>query len=1419
MRGIGWVKVRGLGDPDRVRSGRDSLLTCSALTPVPAPLRASLRRNAAKAMVKGGAAAFVASLAVVAPATAQTLNGTGQADFDAFMAQATQPGADYTVNVTAGPVSNNIVVGSDLVLPGEASGIDLNFLAPSSNASDAARVTVENGALFTIQDGANVTFQSNGRFNFGTGGGVGSGQMTGGTLTLNNADTYSTFNIGFGTTGTGSQSGSGSFTQSAGAVQLNGSAFQIGVQDAMGRYYMNGGSLNLTSGSTIYVGEFTHGDGLLQISGNSQFTTEDVSSGSGTQIFIGTNGGSGTILQDGAGSLVDIDSGGNAFWFGVTDSAAIDGGHGTYDLRAGQFKVQGANGIFFGRNSNTTGDFLQSGGEFAANTAVVIGYDGTGTYALSGGTSTMNNGLVVAARSGSGTVNQTGGALTVTGGLSLGPNTGTATYNLNGGTFSVDAISDGNPSSVFNFGGGTLIASQSFATSSDFATQVTGTTGGIQVDGSDTLTWNSTISGGGTLSKTGTGTLLLTTTNSAFTGGVSLQGGTLSLDVADALGGNSLATSAGTTFDLTRLTSPDTVYLGPVSGSGTINLGDARVETEVASGQSASFSGTINSTNWGYDSVSGRFSKTGAGDLIINGSTMNRGESFIVGGSMTQSAGTTTWSNMNVGSGAGANGTLFVSGGSLTLNVGMRVGDFGGTGLVSQTGGTVTLEQTCEDDDRCPSLNIGNQGGTGTYTISGGSLVLSGGSHTIGRSTGTRDASTGTLNISGSGLVEVRPGVSRGFMVIGDRDDSINNSTGVINQTGGTLRIVDNSELYLGGYGSGTYNLNGGVLEVGADNLLGLYGSGNTTGSYDFNLGGGTIRVIGSDLATSVDAELTGSSTSTVDTNGLNAVWSGAFSGTGNLAKAGAGTLTLASTNSFTGGLFVQGGTLSLGAVDAVNGNALAASAGSTFDISSLGASDTVEIGSLSGAGTISLGDSALRSTIASGQTPAFSGTISSDGSGQFYKAGAGTLEIGGSTLSNTDAFVSAGGLGQSSGASTWSTLNLGNGASTSGTLSVSGGSLTITNGLRVGASGGSGVITQSGGTLALASGATLSLGGAGTGTYNLNGGTLAVGGSSLKGASGSYAFNLGGGAVQVTGSDLTTSVNASLGNGTTSTINTNGLNASWSGAFSGSGALRKSGAGTLSLLNAGNAYTGGTYLAGGTLNAVQGAVGTGSLVFESSSTYAFASGFTLANDVDFQQGAIGSFSVAQADTATLSGALKGAGGFAKVGLGELILTGVSNTYTGPTQVNQGRLVATTSGAVSDVSPLSVANGAVFELRGVAEQIESLEGDGAVEIGAGSQLSVVGSNDSTFGGVISGSGGLAKGGTSSLTLTGVNTYTGPTSIDGGILSVTGEITNSDVTINSGGTLKGTGKVKTFVVNAGGTAAPGLSRERSPSPTA
>ena len=70
-----------------------------------------------------------------------------------------------------------------------------------------------------------------------------------------------------------------------------------------------------------------------------------------------------------------------------------------------------------------------------------------------------------------------------------------------------------------------------------------------------------------------------------------------------------------------------------------------------------------------------------------------------------------------------------------------------------------------------------------------------------------------------------------------------------------------------------------------------------------------------------------------------------------------------------------------------------------------------------------------------------------------------------------------------------------------------------------------------------------------------------------------------------------------------------------------------------------------------------------------------------------------------------------------------------------------------------------------------------------------------------------GGGGLVKNGLGTLALTGSSTYTGPTSIDQGELQVNGSLA-SPVTVNSGGTLGGTGYLSSVTVSQSGQIAPG-----------
>jgi autotransporter-associated beta strand protein len=110
--------------------------------------------------------------------------------------------------------------------------------------------------------------------------------------------------------------------------------------------------------------------------------------------------------------------------------------------------------------------------------------------------------------------------------------------------------------------------------------------------------------------------------------------------------------------------------------------------------------------------------------------------------------------------------------------------------------------------------------------------------------------------------------------------------------------------------------------------------------------------------------------------------------------------------------------------------------------------------------------------------------------------------------------------------------------------------------------------------------------------------------------------------------------------------------------------------------------------------------------------------------------------------------------------------------------------------------------------------IGSIEGTGNVFLGSNNLTVGRNNRDTTFSGVIQDGGqihttggSLTKIGSGTLDLTGNNRYTGNTNINGGVLKVDGSIT-SNTSVNSGGTLAGTGTIRVNVTNKGGSVSPG-----------
>jgi uncharacterized protein with beta-barrel porin domain len=131
-------------------------------------------------------------------------------------------------------------------------------------------------------------------------------------------------------------------------------------------------------------------------------------------------------------------------------------------------------------------------------------------------------------------------------------------------------------------------------------------------------------------------------------------------------------------------------------------------------------------------------------------------------------------------------------------------------------------------------------------------------------------------------------------------------------------------------------------------------------------------------------------------------------------------------------------------------------------------------------------------------------------------------------------------------------------------------------------------------------------------------------------------------------------------------------------------------------------------------------------------------------------------------------------------------------------------------------SVVSQSNYAIY-FDGSGNMLEILGGtiNGDINMGSAGAINIANGTTIDLGGVISGSDGLAFGSIGSggrIILSGANTYTGSTAVENRvILSVNGSITSSSgLTVNSGGTIGGTGSLPQTYLVSGATLAPGNS---------
>ena len=832
------------------------------------------------------------------------------------------------------------------------------------------------------------------------------------------------------------------------------------------------------------------------------------------------------------------------------------------------------------------------------------------------------------------------------------------------------------------------------------------------------------ISGAGALTKQGAGILTLSKAND-YTGGTLVNAGTVIVTQSLGLGrSNGAVTVAG----------GELLFDSAVSRSGDVTLTGGKLNINGKAVSLGTLSGTAGEVALGTGT---------AGTLTVAQGATGEFAGVIsgVGNLIKDGTATLTLSNANTYS-----GTTTIKGG--TLSITNNAGLLGGTVVNVNSGGTLDIKDA--------NLNALNLGLSGQGNAGAGALTGSGVARYAGGLTLDADAyigGTGTLSLGGA--LQGVPSrqltkVGTGTLVLESNSGSFRGDTTIAS---GTVSVRNDAALGTGTVtvsSGGTLNIDGAILSATS---LTLNGSGTPAGD-------GALT--GSGAAGFTGPITLGSATTIGVGNAATLTLSDGIAGgaTAGLTKAGAGTLVLNGAGTYSGGTSIQAGTVTAGNATALGTGVTTVATGSTLNIDGVTLTSPAALsleGSLIGVGSAAYNGavSIASSTASIGTGPASSDALTLNSP----LTGLGLTKVG------------------------------------AGTLSLSG------------ANAYTGSTTINGGTLALNAGATL--------PASLP--TTLAGGTTLR---------LNGTAQQI--GDLTGGAGAQLELGATLTVTENGAT-SFAGAISGPGNLIKDGSGTLTLSGA-NSYSGTTNINAGTLTVSgSGTLGADAAAVASGATLNLA-GVTLTSPSTLNlsgsgvggigaltgtgtagyNGAItlgGATTVGVGtlgDTLTLSGGIAGAGmALTKVGAGTLVLNGAGG-YSGGTSIEAGAVSAGNPTALGTGLTTVKAAGTLNILNGItltAPSALSLEGSlmGIGSAGYNGLITLVGAAAKigstadaglpvvpgvlTLGSGVTGSAALTKIGEGTLRLSGSNTYTGGTAINGGTLYM-----------NSGASLPGLGPV-------------------------
>ncbi|WP_265594930.1 autotransporter-associated beta strand repeat-containing protein [Haloferula sp. BvORR071] len=349
-------------------------------------------------------------------------------------------------------------------------------------------------------------------------------------------------------------------------------------------------------------------------------------------------------------------------------------------------------------------------------------------------------------------------------------------------------------------------------------------------------------------------------------------------------GSNKLTLSGANTY-----TGPLQIRAGSAVVSGT---NAATAATQVSGGATLTFTGAAAKGTGvlevGNAAGNGTVIFEQTGTLTFNATPVVGTGAIASAGAIRQTAGTVTFAQdgqyITLGNTTGSYGSFELSGGTATTptGAGVRVG-FNGTGVLTQTGGTLTSNRW---------FAIANANGRGVYTITGGtaginsaSYRLIGGDSTNGIATiniGTALGGTGSFS-----AIRNAATANDGAVVLG----AAAGTSGTLNLNSGVLKISSRIFRQSTVTSTGIVNFNGGTLTAGANNIE---LATNSLTAVRMLRGGATINTDGN--ASTFAAPIVG-----MGGNGLAFTGLPATVGTGGSGYLGAPAVTVTTSGTGTG--------------------------------------------------------------------------------------------------------------------------------------------------------------------------------------------------------------------------------------------------------------------------------------------------------------------------------------------------------------------------------------------------------------------------------------------------------------------------------------------------------------------------------------